>query len=282
MLTKSIGHVIYLQLSKWYRSPKAWLSFVLLIVIVGGMANDYARCAHSVGSQIQISEVFVAVCSYRVSFMFYVFGLSLLLSDAPFFDDNAVYYISRLGRKHWHFGIVAYIFLASFLYAVVILAIGLPFTLAKLSLHNEWSQVTHLISKNSLSIDVGQGIYISPAIIKAYTPYEAMLMQLLLLILYGCFMSMMIYVVNLATKKGAGIIVALAVHVFMLVLSLDNLPIARRFSLYNYANLASIADSSSFVVASLILFSLNLLMATMSFYLIKNTDIAPATFQWIE
>jgi len=282
MLIQSIAGVVKLQISKWLKSPKAWISFVLLFLVVGGMANDYVKCARHLGTSIQVFEIFVMVCSYRVSFMFYIFGLALLLSDAPFFDDNASYYISRLKSRKWQLGVSTYILFACFLYAATILIVSFAFSFGILSIKNEWSQVAEAVSNNAVPIATGQGIYIAPNVMHAYSPTIAMLCQFLLLLLYGYLIGMLIYTVNLTTKRGMGFIVAVAFHALMFVISLDNLPTIRYFSLYNHASLSAQTGTISFGIAVAVLSFLSIGITVVGKHMIAKADIAPATLNWIE
>lgn len=270
-----------LQCSKLKVAPKCWIAVVLVGLIVGGMAVDYMRCADYLQAPVQASEVTVMFFSYRVTFMFYIFGLALLLSDAPFFDENAIYSISRMSGSRWMKCVSKYILMMSLSYTVFISLVGLLFTLGYVTWSPEWSVPAQTIASSQVPIGLGQGIYFDKGMLQAFSPYGALVMQYALAILYGYFMGMLIAVCNLGFKKNVGFIVAVSLHAIMLVISLDNLPVFKYLSLYRYACLAMQGSVASFGQSFAVLFSLDLLITLCGFKVMKHADISTTTIAWL-
>lgn len=272
---------LYLQMSRWRASPKNWIALILIGLIVGGMALDYRRAAEYVDANVQFLEIGIMLLSYRVSFMFYIFGLALMLSDAPFFDDNTIYYISRMGATKWQLCSSAYILTLAAFYAIFIAFLGVLFMAGKVVLTNGWSPVATALAIEHLPIALGQGIYFPQDILARYSPISAFIIQYVLAVLYGYLMGMIIAICNLRLKRSVGFIAAAALHALMLVISLDNLPFFRHFSLYNYACLSNQKDAASTLISALILLTLDLALTFYGIRCIQKTDITTASISWI-
>lgn len=270
-----------LQCSKAKSSPKLWVTIILTALIIGGMALDYCRVAEYLNESIQMFEVPIMFFSYRVTFMFFVFGLCLILSDAPFWDENTIYYLSRMSGSRWMLCVSKYTFLMSTLYTMFIIIAGMLFSAGRLTFSLNWSAPAKAIASYEIQIGQGQGIFFDEAIISVFSPCVALIKQSLLIVLYGYLLGMIVTAFNIRFKSSAGFVVAVSVHALMLVISLDNLPILGHLSLYNYASLTSQQSMMPFVQAVLILLFADLGITWLGFRSIRHADISTTTMEWI-
>lgn len=270
-----------LQCSKMKTSPKLWIAVIITSLISSGLSIDLHRSAEHLNSTIQICEPAIVFFSYRVTFMFYIFGLCLILSDAPFWDDNTIYYISRMSGRRWMNCIAKHVMLLSVLYAAFISVTGLLFAIVNISFQPAWSTTAHAIAYGNLRVGQGQGIYIPEVLIESTTPYIAFLLQFILIVLYGYFMGVLIADINIRMKSNNGFVLAVSLHALMLVISLDNLPLYRYFSLINFTSLAFQDSPSTYVLSLLVLIVIDLYISWHCARGIAKADIAPATHEWI-
>ncbi|MEG1358741.1 MAG: hypothetical protein RSE23_03645 [Clostridia bacterium] len=270
-----------LQCSKMKTTPKFWIAVVLTFLITGGMALDYLRSAAYLNASIQVCEVAIMFFSYRVTFMFYIFCLAFILSDAPFFDGNTIYYISRMSGSRWMRCVSKYILFVAATYALYIFIIGCILTVGRMSLAPSWSVSAQAIAANQLQIGLGQGIYFERSIIDLFSPYAAFIIQYFLVVLYGYFIGIIIAILNIRMKHNVGFIAGVALHALMLVLSLDNLPMLRYFSLYNYACLSAQSSIGSVWISAAILVLLDLALTRYGIRVTKSADISTTTLEWI-
>ena len=270
-----------LQCSKIKTSPRLWIAIVLTFLIAGGMALDYNRVAEYMNEGIQICETAIMFFSYRVTFMFYIFGLCLILSDAPFWDENTIYYISRMSGKRWMLCVFKYIFVVSLLYTVFISSVGVLFTIGRVAFSTEWSASAQAVAYDEVFIGQGQGVYFSDMVLKMYSPYGAFFRQMILIVLYGYFMGSIVTIYNITFRSNAGFVAAVSLHALMLVISLDNLPVFKHFSLYNYASITTQRDGTSFLLSVIILIVIDIAISFYGLRAIRKADISTTTMEWI-
>lgn len=135
----------------------------------------------------------------------------LLFCDAPFLDIQSPYSVVRSGRCKWILGQCFYVILTSVVYPLVAYASSLIFSLPNLSFSTKWGHILKMLSTTNsreFYYRYARFLNMNGAVMNAYTPVQAMLLTLLLMILVCSFLGLLILTLNLRLPRAAGLAVA--------------------------------------------------------------------------
>ncbi|MEA4899588.1 MAG: hypothetical protein VB067_10540 [Christensenellaceae bacterium] len=238
MRINTVCSVALLQLKRTILSPKAWVALFIAALIGATAGWDHLTVAGQLGYPFQTFEPFITLLTRRVTTVFVVVGIALMLSDAPFTDASTYYLVFRTHRRAWMIGIALHMLLTCFIYLLVILLssvlIGLPFSY----IQNQWSPLSQLLCTDQTLFRLRSHAFINSSLINAMTPYRACFAQLGLTALYALCVCALMLAVN-ARGNRAGFAFAMLFHGLMLVMHMDGHPIGSRISLFTYASLNS-------------------------------------------
>lgn len=194
----------------------------------------------------------------------YLFGAILILSDAPFVNSGSFMMIHRVKRKVWYNSSWIYMFLHMLIYYAVLLGVSIiPFA-TKAYPENKWS-LTTLWMQGGMSEKMAE-YNIAPVSknIFEFTPLNALLIALTLLILYSMIYIALMFSLNLYLGKkmlgtfaaGALVIVTEFIHKEIETPSkwIYKLSLYRNYSFVGGYNPEKIMVSYSLCYLSLIVF----------------------------
>ncbi len=199
---------------KWAVNPRMYVVFLLAAGYTAMMLRCISDFCKSSGYKIT-PWVFPFFIAQPYSLLMILLGLILLFCDAPFMESEQPYIILRVGRKTWTAGQIIYIAAASAIYFLVVAILTILVLLPHLSLESSWGRVINSFSQNGAS-RYGVVIPFDYAITSTFTPIQAMLLEYLLCWLAGVFLGLLLFVLNLAISRSAGVIATAAFAVFPL------------------------------------------------------------------
>lgn len=150
------------------------------------------------------------------SLLMILLGLILLFCDAPFMESEQPYIIMRSGREIWTAGQILYIVLSSAIFFAIVELLTILLLLPNLSYENDWGKVINSFAQNGAS-RYGVVFSFDYTIVSSFNPLQAMVIELLLCWLMGMFIGLLMFVLNLAISRSAGVIAAAAFAVFPLL-----------------------------------------------------------------
>ncbi|MEG0309053.1 MAG: hypothetical protein RR636_14000 [Clostridium sp.] len=206
-------HICNENIRKWSSNYRIWVLFIMISIFIFDYTNEIVKFAYSVDYKVtpwMFSFLFTQSYMKRIIFM----GVILLFCDAPFIDNTQQYVVVRSGRKSWNIGQISYIFLASFLYFLFMIAITIIFNLRYMEFNLEWGKVLGTLGLTSVGDMVSAKVWVSGKIISFYTPLQAMAISYILSSLVATLIGLLIYVINSFTNSQflgilAGIVLVL-------------------------------------------------------------------------
>ncbi len=125
---KQILGVAKTEFIGWITNPRVIVAGVLIIFIKTLAIDPLAARADKFGESLIFFEPFVAVGNSRVLAMFIPLVFLVLISDYPKLHGNALFYISRTGKRRWLMGQILFIIMAVATFLAVILLTSILFS----------------------------------------------------------------------------------------------------------------------------------------------------------
>ncbi len=199
-LYKQSMHICNENIRKWYSNYRIWVLFILISIFVFDYTNEIIKFAYAVNYKVSpwmFPFLFTQKYIKRIIFM----GVILLFCDAPFIDSSQQYVMIRSGRKSWNIGQISYIFLASFLYFLFIIAVTIIFNMRYMEFNLDWGKVIGTLGLTNVGDIISYKVWIAGKVINFYTPLQAMLITYILSSLVATLIGILIYVINSFTNS---------------------------------------------------------------------------------
>ena len=198
---------------------------VLLIVMAVFFANmtlsipSFCSAAH-----VRINPLFYPyINSYAPYQIVITSGIIFLFSSAPFFNEQQSFVLIRSGKTSWLLGCIWYILAASALYFLVVMVLPAIFVAPVATFSTDgWGRAIQTLIKTTATGEFG--IFVPfPSIENAkisaiYSPLSAFAFSFVLQWLIGSFLGLLLFFVNLASKRRPGVFIAMCLVVFDLVI----------------------------------------------------------------
>lgn len=210
---KQVFRIYSLMVFERISQPRMYISFALGIVFFLVPAMNLYHYAINLGEYINISEIFIVSMNNQHNLVFFMLGLFLLLSDAPFLSNRITHVFVRISRSTWLIAQLFYIFISSAVYVVVITFLVSIAFIGMCYAPNVWSNPIHLLVTNpSSAIQYGISFY-GAELISKYLPWQALALNLLLVTLYGTVMGFLLFTFSIFRYRLLGFIVSMGIHV---------------------------------------------------------------------
>ena len=183
---------------------------VLLVFIRGFAIAPLLTRAVRYGEPLHVLEPFLAVCNSRLSVFLLPCAFLLLISDFPVFGQNALFLLSRTGKKTWLLGQVLFIVGSIFTYVGVILICCMG--MSKGVFGSTWSNSVTQFDAMFPEEAGGLASQLLPA--NLYNQMgigSAFVWIVLLLFLYLFLLAMILCLMKLSGLRGAGLLTAVGV-----------------------------------------------------------------------
>lgn len=243
----------------WY-SPRPY--FVLFFVyatleLCFGCAREYLAEA---GQQIQATEFFSIAVSSRIPQWVLIFGIVLLLGDAPFFHDGMECYILRSNRAKWLMGQMMFCIITIVEYVLVVVIMFLLMFSNFIVFKNEWSNIITLCCQvhSGRILGITMNITFPVELIQSGSPYTIFFISCSYLILLMLFLCLLLMLCNLKMKVGMGYFVV--VSILVLRLFVDNSLVSKYVYFFSPCNLAVVSGRivTSYSIANTFLYFLSI------------------------
>ncbi len=229
---RAVWNVARCEYVKWITNPRMILVGVLLVFIRGFAITPLLTRAARYGEPLHVLEPFLAVCNSRLSVFLLPCAFLLLISDFPVFGQNALFFLSRTGKKTWFFGQVLFMLLSIFTYIGVILlgCMGM----SKGVFGSNWSDsVTQFDAMFPEEAGGFSGQLLPPNLYNQMSLWSAFFWIVLLLFLYLLLLAMVLCLMKLSGLRSAGLFTAVGVVALGVTTCALNTPVMWYFPMAN-------------------------------------------------
>ncbi len=199
---KNILTVVRSEYVKFLFTPKMILIPVILIPMREWVVIPLMKAAEEMDMPINILEPCIGIFNSWLGVLLMTMVFIILISSFPTVDDNMLFYISRMGRKNWIIGELAFLFISGLTYWIIIIAGVVVQTAAASFINNGWSIVItdHDELYSGISGLNTRGI-VPPNLYSQMTPFKAFFHSSGLLLLGILFCAMMFFIGSLYLRK---------------------------------------------------------------------------------
>lgn len=232
-------NIILIDVRKyWFSKRGAFMAMVILLIIsfffqgIHDFVNDVNEKINGVG-------VYAFLMSDSYSHNLVLMNFIIFISNAPFGDVNQIYVILRSGRKRWNAAQITYLFFAALVYHLLVVLLCNAMLTGDVELEKYWGSAEHTLAQTSAKYIFNIPLSFPYKIIYLYTPWQALGLSLTLNIAVSFILGLIIYVVNILWKAGAGAFFAIVFCVFDL--AFNGLGLANKFYQYSLVSMSSLA-----------------------------------------
>ncbi len=218
---KLVGWTALYNFRLWKGNTRVIATFILAFILCFLLTDKTVAFAEAHETTMQLVEAFVWTFGDSNSILLSSLLLLLLFADMPFITPATPFFLARGSRKTWVFGQMVYIFMATAVYLLFVLASTCLLCMRMSFTKNTWSRTAAILAYS----DEGKRIAL-PATVKTLEmsrPYGAMLCIFGLLLLYTLVMVFIMLFFNLWKGQMAGIISVLSFSVYGLLLNPENI-----------------------------------------------------------
>ena len=212
-----IFRIAQLNFLHWKKNPKYFTAILYLFLYSFNRLYGLGDYATSLGQPIAPWILPFMPCM-GVSFLPFMLGFALLISDAPFRTRQQRFIIQRTGKRAWILGQLLYILAVSIYFALLMWVLSWLWLLPHLEWNSDWGQVLRTASLNGIPGTFGVYIKIPYTIIKKTTPIEATIWSFSVMTAVCFLIGVIMSACNLWLRKGWGAVVIAILTAISLVL----------------------------------------------------------------
>ncbi len=205
---RCVIHLSMNNIRRWTANPRICVIMILGAMWIQFLVGPLLMFSQSVNVKIT-PWAFPFTQTYWYPTMIIMLGVVLLFCDAPFMNNSTPYECIRGGKKRWVSGQLTYVMIASLIYVLFLVLVSILCLLPNIDFSGEWGKVYNTLAQTNAGPEYGVFIPISYNIILSYTPLEAMLLTSLMLFLETVFVGLVMFALNLVTKRIGGIFAGL-------------------------------------------------------------------------
>lgn len=203
-------------MKKWATNPKIAVLLLLSGMYIHYMVKPVALYAKSVG--ICVSPfIFPFLMSSNYSIKIFSLMIVLLFCDAPFWDGAHLYVFMRSGRKKYYIGQQIYMFMAAGIFTIFLFGMTNLCLLPELGSELGWGKIINTFAQTGSAARNGIAIPFDYSIITSFSPFAAVVLELLLCWLLFSFLGNLIYFFNMVILKPAGVVASVACILFQMI-----------------------------------------------------------------
>lgn len=173
---------------------------ILLGIFIHKNIQEIAAFAHAVEQKMTI-WFFPFIMSTRIVRLVIILGFIILITEIPFYSAKTPQVVIRSGRLNFYLGKVVFVFIASFIYFLLIAIIPIIVNLGNLRLDWDWGKVIGTLSYGRIDNTMLYSIKFSPIIVKRYMPLQATAMSYILSVLMGITIGGLFCLTNMLTNS---------------------------------------------------------------------------------
>lgn len=231
-----------------YNFRHLWTSprpYIVLFAVYAGMELCFGGVRTylaDTGQTVQALEFFILASANRIPQWIFVFGILLLLGDAPFLQEGVEFYLMRSSRRDWLTGQVLYCLFVIFGYLVLVVGMFLVLFRGYLFFANEWSETFTLccqLGSGSL-LHIIMMIEFPLRLVKSGLPYAIFALSFLYSFLLLLLLSLLCMICNMKLRMGFGCLAVTILLVWRVIL--ENVAGLKVLHYLSPCNLAVVSD----------------------------------------
>ena len=188
-------------------SRRIWIIFIAIGLFIYINAQSVAYFASI--EKIKVRPwIFPHLTNYYSTQMIIMSGLAFLFCNAPFNENTNEYLLPRADHFSWVVGHLIYIVLLTFIYIFFICVISIFSFIPSLDFTLKWGKILGTLARTDAALRYGIPFRVNDFIIGAYTAGEAMIYSFLLEWAASIYITLVMYLFNLISKKSIGTIIA--------------------------------------------------------------------------
>lgn len=201
----SVLRMAMTDIVKAFKNPKFWILVILGMFFLSSETRELRMLAsqHELGIPPFIYPIYMLDWRGR---MYSLVLIVMLMSEAPFYNDNEVYVAVRVNRFKWLTGKIMFIVLMSFVFQVIMVAVSALVLENNLGLGNEWGDVivTYIKSMQGL---ISEGGVISNDKLLEMSPLPILGYEFLLMVLISIIIGLMTFILNGVLQSYVGTVI---------------------------------------------------------------------------
>lgn len=212
-------------------SKRVWLGYLIGVAIILNRSLDYYMYVDSVGQKVNVLEAFIVGGNDASTILFMILGWLLIISAAPFINNNSQFLICRTNKRNWNAAMLLYIVLQGIVYYGGLAMSTIIFSLGKGYWRNTWSSALIKLAESSYQNDfLVYFPYLS--FIKKMSVYKAFGYTWALSFLYGIILGMILYTFSQIANGMFGAAVAFFFHYWGYEIMEEGLGVVIKYSLF--------------------------------------------------
>ena len=203
------------EIKGWIFSPRAILGILVGCVLYIQPTIRYVDLVSALGEKGNAVEPFIIFASNPQIFTFSLLGLLLLLSNAPFFNEQTPYVILRASKMTWIKAQILYITLSAVIYYLILFTVTSLVALRSCHFDSQWSNPFLLLSRQAPQYLVSkyQLSFSFPEFASRCSPIGAVFSALAYNSLYGMLLALCLLTFNLWGKGQWGWVMCVIAHI---------------------------------------------------------------------
>ncbi len=193
------------------KSPKLYIVMLISAFFLHNFIKNikvYAAMEH-IGITPYVYPVYF---SDWMNCIYILLSITVLMSDAPFRGNNELYLSLRMNKYHWILSKILFIFIVSVAFQFFFLICSIIMLLPYLGISSGWGDALKGYIYNAGAYQLAVGDSASAAhLIETYLPTKALVLEFLLMSLFGFALGLLIFLLNEVIWRYSGIIVSLAI-----------------------------------------------------------------------
>lgn len=198
------------NIRRWVTNPRIYILVALLIIFLWEYEEPILHFSSVVEYRVS-PWLFPFLSSSAYTQMFMMFGVILLLCDAPFLHEGQPYVLIRTGRTHWVLGQILYISLSAAIYFLFIAFMSVLLLVPNLFISADWGKVLRTLAQTDAGQQFHVKLSIADTIQSLYTPIQAFILSWLFAWCVAMILGLIIFIINIYLNRAIGAIVAAAV-----------------------------------------------------------------------
>lgn len=197
------------------RNLRTLMGFLLGMAVPLHWLKNFISYAVSCGKPVNILEAFVIIEHGNVNILFLVAGWLLVISDAPFINENTYFSLYRTSRRRWNTSMLLYIGVQALIYSLLVALPMVLFSCPVGYVGKLWSSPVYDLATD-FTMEIGVEYDLSFPwlnMMRCMNVPQAFCVTLLLFFLYNLLLGVVLYTFNLLIGGVSGTVAAFIVHI---------------------------------------------------------------------
>lgn len=264
------------QIKMWKESPKIYLVFICMFIFL---------TTYLLPVRVFLEQVGEAASPFILPFLFsngilsaiLFLGIVILFCNAPFYNNNHVFIVLRVGKQSWIVGQMMYIFAASIWYMVLMFLLSILILVPYTNMDGDWGRIWTTLALTDARVQFMIPFQIFYELIIRYKPIESIFLILVIGSLVCYFLGIMLWLINISLGRRVSIVLVMAS--LLLTSRVTNLPSWVKFlAPISWLDLSKLSEYAPYGMSGfkviILLIAVNIVLSVSVFIKMKHTDIA--------